>query len=45
MDDGAKMIIGIFLALVAGYVFFSIAAPDVIRGAGGEPITLEWGLF
>ena len=45
MDDGAKMIIGIFVALVAGYVFFSYFAPDVIRGAGGEPIVLEWDLF
>lgn len=45
MDDGAKMVIGIFAVLGLAYLVGSYFFPDAMMGANLKPIRLDWDAF
>ena len=45
MDVGPKFLLIFIVVLGAAFVFFSMFAPDVIRGMGLEPIEMRWDLY
>jgi len=45
MDDGMKMILGIFLVLGIAFVLVSIFFPDIIVSMNMTPIKIRWDTF
>lgn len=45
MDDGAKMILGVILALGVAFVLVSIFFPDIIKAMNMTPIKLRFDTF
>lgn len=45
MNDGAKMILGIFVVLGIAFVLVSIFFPDIIVSMNMTPIRFRWDTF
>ena len=45
MDDGMKMILGIFVVLGIAFVLVSIFFPEIIISMNMEPIRIRWDTF